>query len=420
MHAIMYSLPLLLLAVSLFVDKFAVACTHGAAAAAAADRHALRRRGPQPEPIQNIRRAQSTPVAITNVRYFTGSGLSGLSTVKFSNGIITAVFPGEYTAIPTNCQMVNANGSTLLPGFIESHTHPTNLNELQALTSYGITTAMGMGCPYYDNCDQLRHQTGLADFYSAGIAACTPGSVHATVLALPPEDLVYNSSEAQSWVKARIAEGSNWIKLIAEDPGLTTAEHIAFVAAAHSNGKKSATHAAQLDNYQQAITSKTDWIQHAPLDGVLTAAQVNEIRSQGQIVTPTLAILRNLALSPADPPGGTYANAQASVTALYKGGVTLLVGTDSDDVLGPYSTSFGSSFYDELENLVQAGLPPVTALNAGTRVPAQVFGFSDRGTIAVGKRADLLLVKGDPTTNVSNARNIQDVWVTGIQYTPVA
>ena len=108
------------------------------------------------------------------------------------------------------------------------------------------------------------------------------------------------------------------------------------------------------------------------------------------------------------------------MTALYKGGVTILVGTDSDDVLGPYSTSFGSSFYDELENLVQAGLPPVTVLNAGTRVPAQVFGFNDRGTIAVGKRADLLLVKGDPTTNVSNARNIQDVWVTGIQYTPVA
>lgn len=76
--------------------------------------------------------------------------------------------------------------------------------------------------------------------------------------------------------------------------------------------------------------------------------------------------------------------------------------------------------YDELENLVQAGLSPVQALNAATSAPAQRFGFSERGTIAVGKRADLLLVGGDPTINVSNARNIKKVWATCIAVTPVA
>ena len=414
----MYSQSLLLLA-SLFVDNFAAACSHGAAAAAG---HDLRKRNPRPESVVNVnvRRAQNTPVAITNVKYFTGGGLSGLSTIQFDAGIITAILPGGNTGVPPNAQVVNANGSTLLPGLIESHSHPTNIAELQTLTSYGITTVLGMGCPYIDNCDALRKQEGLADFYSAGIAACTPGSVHATILALPPNDLIYNASEAQSWVKARIAEGSNYIKLIAEDPGLSQAEHNAIVAAAHSNGKKSATHAAQLDNYQQAITSKTDYIQHAPLDGVLSAAQVRTILWQGQVVTPTLAILRKLALSPFNPPGGTYANAQQSVTALHSAGVPILCGTDSDDVLGPYATAFGSSMYDELENLVGAGLSPVQALNAATSVPAQHFGFYDRGAISVGKRADLLLVGGDPTTNVSNARNIKDVWVTGIQVTPVA
>ena len=214
---------------------------------------------------------------------------------------------------------------------------------------------------------------------------------------------------------------SNYIKLIAEDnPGLTTAEHTAFVQAAHQQGKKTATHAAQLDNYQQAITSKTDNIQHAPLDGVLTAAQIAQIKSQGQTVTPTLTVLRNLALSPLDPIGGIYANAQANVRAIHAAGITILVGTDSDDVLGPYAPAFGSSFYDELENLVQVGFTPIQALNAGTSIPASVYGFGDRGKISPGKRADLILVSGDPTTNISNARNIQKVWVTGINYTPVA
>ncbi len=408
---------LLLLLAGLLADNFASACSHGMAAAAG---HAIRRRDPRPDPVVNVRRAQSTPVAITNVKYFTGSGLSGLSTVQFSNGIITAVLPGGNTGVPPNYQVVNGNGSTLLPGLIESHTHPTNLAELQLLTSYGITTALGMGCPYTDNCNALRKQTGLADFYSAGIAGCTPGSVHATILTLPPQDLIYNSSQAPSWVKARIAEGSDYIKLIAEDPGLSQDEHNAFVAAAHQQGKKTATHAAQMDNYMQAITSKTDNIQHAPLDGVLTAAQCSTIKSQGQSVTPTLAILRKLATSPFDPPGGTYENARLSVAALIKAGVTILCGTDSDDVLGPYATAFGSSMYDELENLVGAGYSAVQALNSATSVPAQRYGFFDRGSIFVGKRADLLLVAGDPTINVSNARNIKNIWVTGIAVAPAA
>ena len=412
----MYTQPFLLL-LAILTTNLVVACSHNGAAAAG---YAVRRRSLQPDPVQNVRRAQSTPVAITNVKYFTGKGLSALSTVQFSNGIITAVLAGGNTGVPPNYQVVNGNGSTLLPGLVEGHTHPTNIAELQTLTSYGITTALGMGCPYVDNCDALRKQDGLADFYSAGIAACTPGSVHATILALPPQDLIYNASQAPSWVKARIAEGSNYIKLIAEDPGLTQDEHNAIVAAAHSNGKKTATHAAQLDNYQQAITSKTDNIQHAPLDGVLSAAQVKTILAQGQTVTPTLAILRKLALSPFNPPGGTYANAQQSVTALYKAGVTILCGTDSDDILGPYATAYGSSMYDELENLVQAGLSPVQALNAATSAPAQRYGFSDRGAIAVGKRADLLLVGGDPTINVSNARNVKNVWARGVAVAPAA
>ena len=417
LDTIMYSQPLLLLLAILFAD-FTVACSHNGAAAAG---HVVRsRRSLQRDPVQPVRRAQTTPVAITNVKYITGKGLSALSTIQFSNGIITAILPGGNTGVPPNFKVVNGNGSTLLPGLVESHTHPTNIAELQTLTTYGITTSLGMGCPYIDNCDALRRQSGLSDFYSAGIAATTPGSVHATILALPPQDLIYNATQAPSWVRARIAEGSNYIKLIAETPGLSQDEHNAIVSAAHSNGKQTATHAAQLDNYQQAITSKTDNIQHAPLDGVLSAAQVKIILAQGQTVTPTLAILRKLVVSPFNPPGGTYANAQQSVTALNKAGVTILCGTDSDDVLGPYATAYGSSMYDELENLVQAGLSPVQALNSATSLPAQRYGFNDRGTIAVGKRADLLLVGGDPTINVSNARNIKNVWATGIAVTPAA
>ena len=197
----MFPKSLILLLVGLFAEDFASACTHQFAA-----KHGyVKKRAPQPDHV-NVRRAQSTPVAVTNVKYFTGSGLSGLSTVEFQNGIITAIFPGG-AGIPPGYQTVNGNGGTLLPGFIESHTHPTNLAELGTLTSYGITTSLGMGCGETQNCNSLRKQTGLSDFYSAGIAGCAPGSDHAILLAYPPQDLIYNTSEASAWVKARISEG---------------------------------------------------------------------------------------------------------------------------------------------------------------------------------------------------------------------
>ena len=121
----------------------------------------------------------------------------------------------------------------------------------------------------------------------------TPGSAHALLLEYPPNELISSSGQAQSFVAARVASGSNYIKLIAESGGLTQDEQNALVSAAHSSGKKTATHAVQLSYYQQAITSKTDYIQHATLDGVLSAAQIKTILSQGQTVTPTLTIMRS-------------------------------------------------------------------------------------------------------------------------------
>lgn len=77
---------------------------------------------------------------------------------------------------------------------------------------------------------------------------------------------------------------------------------------------------------------------------------------------------------------------------------------------------YGSSLHDELENLVAAGLTPVEALNAATVLPAKYFGLADRGVIREGMRADLLLVNGDPTTDITVTRNIVKVWVGGIEF----
>jgi len=88
---------------------------------------------------------------------------------------------------------------------------------------------------------------------------------------------------------------------------------------------------------------------------------------------------------------GVFQNALDAVRQLSRAGVPILAGTDAPNP----GTAHGASLHRELELLVSAGLTPTQALAAATSVPARIFGLKDRGRIAPGLRADLLLV--DPT-----------------------
>lgn len=75
--------------------------------------------------------------------------------------------------------------------------------------------------------------------------------------------------------------------------------------------------------------------------------------------------------------------------------------------------------HHELQLRVKAGLTPTEALKAATSLPARRFGLIDRGRIVNGARADLLLVKDDPTSNVSDTLFIQPVWRQGVRLTTI-
>jgi imidazolonepropionase-like amidohydrolase len=107
---------------------------------------------------------------------------------------------------------------------------------------------------------------------------------------------------------------------------------------------------------------------------------------------------------------GSLDNAFAAVRQMRDAGVPILAGTDSP---APGSGN-GASLHQELELIVKAGLSPSEALAAATSVPARTFGLKDRGRIAPGLRADLLLVRGDPTRDITSTRDIVGVWKAGV------
>ena len=102
--------------------------------------------------------------------------------------------------------------------------------------------------------------------------------------------------------------------------------------------------------------------------------------------------------------------ARESVARLRAAGVTLLAGTDAPNP----GTAHGISLHRELELLVGAGLSPIEALAAATLLPARVFHLADRGRLAPGLRADLVLVDGDPTRDIIATRRIVSIWKGGI------
>jgi hypothetical protein len=106
----------------------------------------------------------------------------------------------------------------------------------------------------------------------------------------------------------------------------------------------------------------------------------------------------------------SYASAEEAVRQLKAARIPILAGTDAPNP----GTLHGASIHRELELLVKAGLTPVEALAAATSAPAAQFRLSDRGRIEPGMRADLLLVKGDPTADIKATRNTARVWKGGV------
>jgi imidazolonepropionase-like amidohydrolase len=99
------------------------------------------------------------------------------------------------------------------------------------------------------------------------------------------------------------------------------------------------------------------------------------------------------------------------IQQLVDAGVPILAGTDAP-VPG---SAHGASLHWELEHLVEAGMTPTAALAAATSVPARAFRMTDRGRIAPGLRADLLLVEGDPSREIRDTRRIVAIWKRGLR-----
>src|SRR5215469_10598482 len=366
--------------------------------------------------VSRIAYAQNTASAsrsfvIRNARVFDGQQIVNATEVWVENGAIKAV--GSDVKAPSDVITIDATGDTLLPGFIDSHTHAYGDGLKEALI-FGVTTELDMFTdPHYAAGVKKAQAEGqdlnLADLRSAGYLATVPGG-HGTEYGMPVPTIT-SPSEAQARVDARIAEGSDYIKIIDDDahaygghrPTLTKETMKAIIDAAHRRGKLAVVHIGDQPGAKDAINAGADGLAHLFADSEPTVDFAALAEKHHVFIIPTLTVLESVSGIPSGEPLTADARfepyltvedignlrrsfttlsthpseiyAEHTVRELLATHVPVLAGTDSPNP----GTSHGASLHRELELLVRSGMTPQGALAAATSVPAARFHLDDRG-----------------------------------------
>jgi imidazolonepropionase-like amidohydrolase len=374
------------------------------------------------------------------LQVFDGATTLGRTSVLVEGDRITGV--GDELDVPSKVTVVPGAGHTLLPGLIDAHVHVTG-GALARGLRFGVTTQLDMFADpaVLAAARTEATRTDVSDLRSAGIGATAPGGhptelVHMGLFGEFPT--VASAPAADAFVAARAAEGIDYLKVFASSvpgetrlPTLDSTVVAALIAAAHRRDLLAVVHATDVPAALAAIRAGADGLVHLPFDRPLDDEFVSTVAVHDVFVVPTLTMLESFCQEPggralardplvaarldatsrdslrqvmSPPPGTGYAvrNAAAAISALLSAGVDVLAGTDA----GAPGTAHGASLHRELELLVLAGLPAERALAAATSIPARRFGLADRGWIEPGARADLIVVRGDPTAVITSSRDI--------------
>ena len=389
--------------------------------------------------------------ALTSVDVFDGETMHQRVTLLVRDGKVAAL--GADVSVPEDMKVIDAAGHTLLPGLIDAHVHTFGQARSDALR-FGVTTMLDMftSPQMLPGAREQREQfsaTDQADLYSAGMLATAEGG-HGTQFGVPVEP-VNGPDDAAGWVQERIAEGSDYIKIIVEDgsthggrniPTLDAATVRALVEAAHDNGLMALAHVSTLADAIMTVEAGVNGLVHVFHDqpasdefldlaverdlfvvptAIVFGAMIGAVDSSDLIEHPELGGLLSAeqrqtlgqARQGSDSAAATWQTVKDNISALHETGIPLLAGSDAPNP----GTAHGISLHRELEVLVAAGLDEIEALQAATATPARHFDLAGRGCLEPGCRADMLLVKGDPLEDITATRRIDRVWKNGL---PVA
>ena len=414
-------------------------------------------------------------VALTHVRLVDGRGGPAIddATLLMRDGRILSF--GRGAKVPAGARVINESGHTVLPGLISDHSHigqiggtttgsgnytrPNITAALAQYRRYGITTvtALGNNRPLFDTLRTEAHARRLpTDLFGVDQGIGVPNGAPPQAMTKSAPDEMFRPStpaEARAAVRAMTAEHTDLVKIWVDDFAGTLPVKMkpeiyrAVIAESHRLGLRVAAHIHDLSDAQDVVAAGVDILAHGVRDKPVPADFVATLKAKGVWYIATLEMdeatvawaeqqpwtltpFARAGLSPAlvqqfdDPKWRadalakpTAAGARSSLAmnlrnlkTLYDAGVKIGFGTDSGAM--PLRVP-GVAEHRELALTVHAGLSPMEALTLATGDAATLLHLDDRGVIAPGKRADLLIVEGDPTRDITKIDRIVETWESG-------
>jgi imidazolonepropionase-like amidohydrolase len=412
---------------------------------------------------KGISGSRAVKIALVGGTLIDGTGRDPVpdSVVVIEKGRIVDAGPKSRVKIPSGAQKVDARGKTILPGLWDMHAHFEQVEWGPIYMAAGATTVRDCG-------NEFEFITAVRDAVANGRGLgprlLLAGIVDGTGPSAIGVERVDTPEQAKMWTDKYHDAGFQQMKIYSS----VKLEEVKDVAdEAHRLGMTVTGHVPIGLNAYQTIEVGQDQINHIPyivdimvptlpadasrLDHAAAAANLNLnspdaqkaiafMVQHGTVVDPTLALFEFFSASTAKPaasiePGVTkvapelqailadvgapspnadinekvFAKELAVVGALHKAGVPIVAGTDQ--------TVPGHSLHREIELYVQAGFTPMEAIQAATIVPARVMGLDKEvGTVEAGKRADVIILDGNPLESIRNIRKVEFVITNGTMY----
>lgn len=382
---------------------------------------------------------------LTNIHLYDGEQWHDNATITVVEG---EVVQGdvEYAELPR----IDGEGNYLVPGLIDAHTHSWGTALEQSLV-FGVTSVLDMftDINFMRTNHQSRPQSVMqARLFSSGTLVTSEGG-HGTQFGLPIPT-IETPEDAETFVKARLREGSDYIKIVYDaEPdkpqfgmaftSIDQAVLNAVVEATHKHKKLAVVHAMDETSAKHAIEAGADGLVHSIGKSIMSDELLELIARTNVFVIPTNSILASIGkqqrgvallehsslaekldskgkaglISSFAPSVGSeqfWLNALENTRLMQASGITVLSGTDAPNA----GTTHGISLHDELAIMVEAGMTPTQALHSATGAVSDNFKLTKVGKLLPGYHADMIMLSEDPRVDIKHTQTITRVWLSGI------
>ena len=421
--------------------------------------------------------ADSPNVYFRDITVFDGVAMRDHQDVLVSGTDIVVVDDTGAVEVPSGAATVDGEGRTLLPGLVDSHAHlfsagekdpPTPAPEAiaQAFLFAGVTSVLVAADPGEAN--RLKNDEGsqsvVPHLYTAGPGLSAPGGhpipLLRSMLPWPARWFAIRGTPTAvdgDAARARVAEivardRPDFVKIVYDDlppgsPHLSREALREAIVEARTRGTRPIVHATTPADVMDVVDAGASLLMHVPQRGVMSDVQVARLAASGiPVVTTVRLVSASYELAAAGPIAleeqmyapqllrpwieeptwnltgfseeidrrhvEVAADTAANFRKLLAAGVPMFIGSDS----GVHGVFPGASLHRELRLLVELGMPPLVALRAATSAPAAFLDpAASFGRVVPGQRADLLMVRGDPSNDIRALQAIEEVFLGGVR-----